>query len=229
MTPTLGNDRPGILFLLRGALQGASIGALTGLVDVGRALGSPNELVQPKDGVSVVLFYALWFAPAGTLPPLDVENPHVLRFRTFSKAYGMAGMRVGYALGHTDLIRAFDKIRNHFGVTRLGQQAAIAALSDTGHLHYVIAAVVSARARIAQIARDNGLTPLESATNFVTIDCGRDGAFAKRVLDGLVSRGVFVRMPGAAPLNRCIRITAGTSADLDIVAEELPAALKAAG
>ncbi len=169
------------------------------------------------------------FAPPGTLPPLDVENPQVLRFCTFSKAYGMAGMRVGYAIGHADLIRAFEKIRNHFGVTRLGQQAAIAVLKDTGHLQYVIAAVASARARIAEIARDNGLAPIESATNFVTLDCGRDGAYAKRVLDNLVARGVFVRMPGVAPLNRCIRITAGTKEDLDIFAEELPAALKAAG
>ena len=49
------------------------------------------------------------FAPAGTLPPLDVSNPNVLRFRTFSKAYGMAGLRVGYAIGHAGLITAFDK------------------------------------------------------------------------------------------------------------------------
>ncbi len=169
------------------------------------------------------------FAPPDTLPPLDVENPRVLRFRTFSKAYGMAGMRVGYALGHAELISAFDKIRNHFGVTRLGQQAAIAALSDDAHLQYVIGAVATARARITAIARDNGLEPIASATNFVSLDCGRDGAYAKRVLDALVARGVFVRMPGVAPLNRCIRITAGTAADLDIVAQELPAALKSAG
>jgi histidinol-phosphate aminotransferase len=67
--------------------------------------------------------------------------------------------------------------------------------------------------------------PLTSATNFVAIDCGRDGAYAKRVLDGLVARGVFVRMPGLAPLNRCIRVSAGTEADLVILAEELPKAL----
>jgi len=79
------------------------------------------------------------------------------------------------------------------------------------------------------LARTNGLTPLPSATNFVTIDCGRDGEFAKRVLDNLVAAGVFVRMPGVAPLNRCIRITAGTPEDVAVLAEELPKALKAAG
>jgi len=169
------------------------------------------------------------FAPQGTLPPLDVSNPSVLRFRTFSKAYGMAGMRLGYCIGHAELISAFDKIRNHFGVSRLGQIAGIAALSDHQHLASVIARVAEARGTIASIARANGLAPLPSATNFVTIDCGRDGDYAKRVLERLLAAGIFVRMPGVAPLNRCIRITAGTPADLVILAEELPKALKAAG
>lgn len=169
------------------------------------------------------------FAPDGTLPPLDVSNPGVLRFRTFSKAYGLAGMRLGYCVGHADLIRAFDKIRNHFGVTRLGQAAGVAALADQEHLRTVVAKVKTARDEIARIARSNGLTPLPSATNFVAVDCGRDGDYAKRVLDALVAAGVFVRMPGVAPLNRCIRITAGTQEDLCVLEEELPRALQKAG
>ena len=168
------------------------------------------------------------FAPQGTLPPLDVSRPDVLRFRTFSKAYGLAGMRLGYCVGHAELIRAFDKIRNHFGVTKLGQVAGIAALADQDHLRNVVAKVAAAREQIAAIARRNGLTPLASATNFVAIDCGRDGAHARRVLDALVAAGVFVRMPGVAPLNRCIRVSAGTDEDLTIFAEELPKALKTA-
>ena len=70
------------------------------------------------------------FAPEGTMPPLDVTNPRVLRFRTFSKAHGMAGLRVGYAIGEASLIKAFDKIRNHFGVNRIAQAGALAALAD---------------------------------------------------------------------------------------------------
>jgi histidinol-phosphate aminotransferase len=168
------------------------------------------------------------FAPEGTLPPLDVSNPSVLRFRTFSKAYGMAGMRLGYCVGHAELIRAFDKIRNHFGVTRMGQAAGVAALADQDHLRSVVAKVAAAREGIAAIARANRLTPLASAANFVAVDCGRDGDYAKRVLEALGKAGVFVRMPGVAPLNRCIRITAGTGDDLGILAAELPNALRAA-
>lgn len=169
------------------------------------------------------------FAPEGTLPPIDVSAQNVLRFRTFSKAYGMAGMRLGYCVGHADLISAFDKVRNHFGVTRMGQIAGVAALADQEHLKSVVANVKAAREEISGIARANGLTPLASATNFVAVDCGRDGDYARRVLDQLVAAGVFVRMPGVAPLNRCIRITAGTGQDLQILADELPKALKAAG
>ncbi|MCB1380044.1 MAG: pyridoxal phosphate-dependent aminotransferase [Gammaproteobacteria bacterium] len=165
------------------------------------------------------------FAPDCTLPPLDVSNPRVLRFRTFSKAYGLAGMRLGYAIGHADLIRAFDKIRNHFGVTRLSQAAGLAALADQGHLAAVIANVAKARGEIARIARGNGLSPLPSAANFVAIDCGRDGPYARRILEALGRRGVFVRMPGVAPLDRCIRVSAGTDADLAIFEAELPAAI----
>lgn len=169
------------------------------------------------------------FAPPETLPPFDVDHPRVLRFRTFSKAYGMAGMRVGYAIGERQLIKAFDKIRNHFGVTRIGQQAAIAALEDQHHLRHVVAKVEKGRREIARIAAAHGLKALPSATNFVTIDCGRDGDYAKRVLGGLLAQGVFVRMPGVAPLNRCIRITVGRRNDMEIFAEALPVALKAAG
>ena len=168
------------------------------------------------------------FAPDGTLPPLDVSNPGVLRFRTFSKAYGMAGMRLGYAIGHAELITAFDKIRNHFGVTRIGQAAGLAALADQQYLRDAVRKVATARDAITAIARANGLEALPSATNFVTIDCGGDGIYAKAVLDRLVANGVFVRMPGVAPLNRCIRVTAGTAADLAIFAEELPEALTSA-
>ena len=88
--------------------------------------------------------------------------------------------------------------------------------------------VAGACERIASIARDNGLESLPTATNFVAVDCGRDGAFAKAVLDNLVADGIFVRMPFVEPQNRCIRISAGRDADLDAFEEALPDALRKA-
>jgi histidinol-phosphate aminotransferase len=167
-------------------------------------------------------------APPGTAPAIDVADPRVIRMRTFSKGYGLAGLRVGYAIGHAGLIRAFDKVRDHFGVGRVAQAGALAALADQPWLAQVRTQVAASRDRIAAIARANGLTPLPSATNFVTIDCGRDGPFAARVLTELGGLGVFVRKPVVPPADRCIRISCGTPADLDILETALPAALNTA-
>ncbi|WP_147106618.1 pyridoxal phosphate-dependent aminotransferase [Tateyamaria sp. syn59] len=164
-------------------------------------------------------------APAGTAPNIDADDPRVIRMRTFSKAYGMAGARVGYAIGAGPLIDAFNKVRNHFGMNRAAQAGALAALKDQAYLAQVVDHIAVARTQINEIAHSNGLKPLPSATNFVTIDCGRDGTFAKAVLDGLIARGIFVRMPFAAPQNRCIRVSCGTHADLDAFAAAFPLAL----
>jgi len=165
----------------------------------------------------------------GAVPALDMANPNVLRFRTFSKAYGMAGVRVGYALGHARLITAFDKIRNHFGVTRMGQAGAIAALADQDYLKSVQSRVARAREKIYAIAQFNGFGCVPSSTNFVAVDCGRDGAYARKILESLATHGIFVRMPGVAPLNRCIRISVGTDENLAALEEALPLAVKSAG
>ena len=168
-------------------------------------------------------------APPGTAPEVAADHPSVIRMRTFSKGYGMAGLRVGYGIGAPDLISAFNKIRNHFGVGRIAQAGAMAALVDQAWLAEVQAQVATARNRIATIARDNGLLPLPSATNFVAIDAGRDGAFALRLLQELTKAGIFICKPFVAPHDRAIRISAGHPADLDAFAAALPNALAAAG
>ena len=168
-------------------------------------------------------------APAGTAPQIAADDPRVIRFRTFSKGYGMAGLRVGYAICAAPLAVAFDKIRNHFGMGRIAQAGALAALADQAWLAQVQTRVASGRARLAAIARANGASPLPSATNFVTMDLGRDGDFARATLQALTGLGVFVRMPGVAPLDRCLRVSVGDDAALDVLEEVLPKALKAAG
>ncbi len=164
-------------------------------------------------------------APEGTEAPIDADDPRVIRMRTFSKAHGLAGARVGYAIGAAPLIAAFDKIRYHFGMSRISQAGALAALSDTTWLAYMRRLIAASRDRIGAIARENGLEPLPSATNFVAIDCGRDGAFARAVLAELTAAGIFVRMPGVAPLDRCIRVSCGPEAEIEAFAAALPGAL----
>ncbi|MFB9951275.1 pyridoxal phosphate-dependent aminotransferase [Rhizobium puerariae] len=166
--------------------------------------------------------------PADATPAISalIDQPNVIRTRTFSKAYGMAGSRVGYAISTPGTAQAFDKIRNHFGMNRIGVAAALAALKDQAYLSQVIDRIRDSRERIARVAESNGLKPLPSATNFVAIDCGRDGAHARSIVDGLMEHGVFIRMPGVAPLNRCIRISTGPESDMVFLEEALPKVLK---
>lgn len=165
------------------------------------------------------------FAPDGTAPAIDPADPRVLRFRTFSKAYGMAGARVGYAIGHRALITGLNKIRNHFEVNRIAQAGALASLLDSAHVAGVIGAVGAGREAYGRLAGQLGFTALASAANFVAIDVG-SGERARALLSALNALGVFIRMPGVPPLDRCIRISVGTPAERDIVAAALTRAVQ---
>lgn len=159
-------------------------------------------------------------APPDSLPALDVSRPNVLRMRTFSKAYGLAGLRCGYAIGEADAIRAFNRIRNHFGVTRMAQAACLAALGDDAHLSDVVARVAACRRRIAMIGEENGLHAVPSATNFIALDCGGAGR-ALAIMNGLVAYGIFVRKPGVPGLDRTIRVSCGPDREMDVFAQSL--------
>ncbi|MDB6181726.1 pyridoxal phosphate-dependent aminotransferase [Paracoccus fistulariae] len=169
------------------------------------------------------------FAPSEAIPQIAPDDPRVIRMRTFSKAYGMAGARIGYAIGHPELIAGFDRIRNHFGVNRIAQAGALAALQDQDWLAQVQALVAASRDRIADIAVRNGLTALPSATNFVALDTGRDGDYARDLVAALQDLGVFVRMPGVAPLDRCIRVSCAPEDQMAVLEERLPVALAKLG
>lgn len=164
---------------------------------------------QLPDGALLVLDEAyIDFAPPDALLPIDVSDPRVMRMRTFSKAHGMAGARIGYAIGTAAAIAAFEKIRLHFGVSSLAQAGAMASVQDGNYLTSVVEAVAQGRRDYEAMARKLGLVPLPSATNFVTIDVGGP-ARARSLVAALAERDVFIRMPGAPPLDRCVRITVG--------------------
>ncbi len=167
--------------------------------------------------------------PSPERPIIPVTHPQVLRFRTLSKAYGLAGARIGYALGPQVLIAAFEKVRNHYGINRVGQVGGLAAIQDQAYLGRVVAQIAQARDQIGAIVRASGLVALPSAASFVAVDCCRDAAYAQRILDGLLARGVFARKPGVAPLSRCIRISTAPDAALAILASALPSAVREAG
>jgi len=179
----------------------------------------------PKESLLVLDEAYIELAPDGVAPKIDILNKNIIRLRTFSKAYGLAGARVGYAIGHTDLVKSFDKIRNHFGVNTIGQKAALAALKDQDYVSKVKVSIEQGRERINQIAIENGLNTISSSTNFVAVDCGVDGDFTRKVLSELVRMGIFVRMAFVPPQDRCLRVSVGVPEDIEHFAKAFPIAL----
>lgn len=148
------------------------------------------------------------FVDADALLPARIED-RIVRARTFSKAYGMAGARIGYAIASEPVIQTLQKIRLHYGVNRNAQIGALASLGDAAFHAYVVEETARARQDYYRIARELGLHAIESFTNFVCIDCGT-ASRAMRVMNELLLRGVWIRKPGASPLDRYVRVSAGT-------------------
>jgi histidinol-phosphate aminotransferase len=156
--------------------------------------------------------------------PEDVIDPRTIRTRTFSKAYGMAGARIGYALCSAEIVTTFQKLRLHFGVNRTAQIGALAALDDDAFLRGVVAEVERGRDEYHALAAQHGLPSLPSRTNFVCIGIGTK-ADADAMLAALLELGVFVRKPWAPPIDGYIRVTVGTAAERIRFAERFAEAL----
>lgn len=163
------------------------------------------------------------FVPAGALPPDEID-PRTIRTRTFSKAYGMAGARIGYALASPEIIGTFQRFRLHFGVNRTAQIGALAALDDTAFLRGVIAEVERGREEYAALAERHGIPSLATWTNFVCLGIGTREQ-AEAMVATLLELGVFVRKPWAPPIDGFIRVTVGTAAERARFAEVFAEAL----
>lgn len=172
----------------------------------------------PPDCLFVLDEAYLDFVPPDTVLPVDVDDPRLIRVRTFSKAHGMAGARVGYAIAHRDVIRTFDKVRLHFGVSLVAQAGALASLRDPDFVSSVVRAVEEGRRDYRELAGDTGISSLPSQTNFVAFDFG-SGARADAVMNTLIERGVFLRKPAAPGLDRLVRVTVGTPNDRAVFSE----------
>ncbi len=164
------------------------------------------------------------FAPPAAVPAMDVSDRRLVRTRTFSKAHGMAGARIGYAIAHEEVVAVLDRVRNQFGVNRVAQAGALASLGEPQHVRGVVRQVRQGRGELAALAGELGLGHVESATNFVNLDLGC-GERARAVQAALLGRGVFVRMPYKPPGDRCVRVTVGTPEQRSAFAHEFRAAL----
>ncbi len=164
--------------------------------------------------------YAEFADPQALVEPRPL--PGVVRARTFSKLYGMAGARIGYGLAPQALLAPMLKVRLQYGVNRNAQIGALAALTDDAFARDVLDRTARGRAEYAALGAELGIPTLDSSSNFVCFDCSsRDRADA--LLEALLQRGVWTRKPGIAPLDRCVRVTVGDEGDRERFAAELRA------
>jgi histidinol-phosphate aminotransferase len=144
----------------------------------------------------------------------------VLVLRTFSKIYGLAGLRVGYGVGPLEVVTAIAKVRRAFDVTSAGQEAALASLDDAAEVGRRRAANREARALLEGALRRHGLEPVGPAVaNFVFVRVGD----ADALHDALLRKGVIVRPLGAFGAPDALRITAGTPDEIAFLSEALSA------
>jgi histidinol-phosphate aminotransferase len=142
------------------------------------------------------------FAPATELRD---TRERLAILRTFSKAYGLAALRVGYVLGTAEVVFDLNRLRAPFNVGTLGQVAAKAALGDQPHLRASVEATIRDRRKLAEALEAAGLRVAPSQGNFVLVDVQKPG---RAVYEDLLREGVIVRAMGP-PLQSWIRVTVG--------------------
>ena len=140
--------------------------------------------------------------------PLVQKHPNLIVLRTFSKAHGLAGLRIGYGIAQTELIGWLERIRESFNVNLLGLAAAEASLRDQNALERSVSQNKIERERLAELLRARGLFVFPSQTNFLLV---RFGEAATRIDEALRAHNVVLRPMGGYGLPDCLRITVGTA------------------
>lgn len=169
----------------------------------------PRDVVVVVDEAYAEFVDAPDWASALALQP---RYPNLVVTRTFSKAYALAGLRVGFAIAHPGLIAVLERVRESFNVNSPGLAAAEAALGDEEHLRWVVARNREQREALADALRARGLRVFPSQTNFLLTQFVEPGEEARvaRIDAALIDRGVVLRPMGGYGLGHCLRITVGT-------------------
>lgn len=169
----------------------------------------------PKDVIVCFDEAYIDFVEAKDFPYLlfhvKANKPNVILLRTFSKSYGLAGLRVGYGMASKELIEYLGKVRQPFNVNRIAQIGARTALDDRLFLWRTKRVVSRGRLYLYRKLTQLGLSFVSSEANFVLINVKRD---ARKVSEAFVKRGVIIRAMNAYGLNTYIRVTIGTRFEL---------------
>lgn len=136
-----------------------------------------------------------------------INNKNIIVMRTFSKAYGLAGLRIGYALAKTSFCSYMERVRQPFNVNMLAQQAALYALNDNEFLLKTKRIVSEGKSYLYEKLNELGIAYVPSVANFILIDTGKDGV---SVFKSMLKQGVIVRDLKQYGLKSFIRVTVGT-------------------
>jgi len=180
----------------------------------------PNETVTVLDEA-----YFEFAAGADGYPDsvdLIREGFNVIGLRTFSKTYGLAGIRLGYGFASAEIVDAFNRAREPFNVNSLAQAAAIAALRDRDHIEATVENNRKGLDQISAALTEVGAKVCESYANFVFADLGRP---AGPVFQALLKRGIIIRSGDVFGTPTCIRVSVGTDEEIDAFVRELRAVL----
>jgi len=179
-----------------------------------------EDLARGREWIVVVDEAYVDFAPATALP-LVARYDNVLVLRSFSKSFSLAGMRIGLAFGHPELLGELAKVKDSYNVSRVAIAAGVAALEDYTWMEQNVARIVASRARLSEELRAVGYDVLPSAANFVLVR--RPGEDQGAVQAALRERGVLVRHFATPRLADALRISVGTDEEIDRLLAELRA------
>ena len=182
-----------------------------------------ERLCRASNGV-VVLDEAYVDFAAETALVLALKYPHVLVARTFSKAYSLCFQRIGYFVGHPDLIAALDKIRDSYNVNGLGQAAALATLDHLGYYRTNFAKIIRSREKLSRDLANRGFKVLPSQTNFILVIPPAIGA--EQWLEKLRARKILARWFKQPGVNQFLRITIGTLQECEALVSAVDAILR---
>lgn len=154
------------------------------------------------------------------------EIPAVVSLRTFSKAFGLAGLRVGFGVMHREVAALLHRVRQPFNINLPAQAGALAALSDLEHYQRTLTGTTEGRAWLSAAVAQLGCTPYPSHTNFFLIDVQGD---ATKLYEAMLYKGVIVRSMKAYGYPNFIRITVGTAAENERFVGALADCLQALG
>ncbi len=163
------------------------------------------------------------FADAPDYPnglTLRGRYPNLVVLRTFSKAYGLAGLRVGYGVAQAQVVTYLDRVRDTFNVGTPGQVGALAALEDRAHVKQTFDAVVAGRAYLAKELPRFGFKVVPSLANFLLVDIGSP---AQKLFEAMLPRGVILRPLGPYGLPNALRISVGTAKENERLVKALEA------